>query len=87
MSEFLATPIARIVLSITAVLVAAAVGYYAVRKVREGMESGEPSANDWLTEFRRLHRTGKLSEFEFRRVKKTLGDKLQEEVRDSSSDG
>lgn len=87
MVEFLTTPAARVVLSLTAMAILIAIGYYVVRKFRDSMESEEPTANDWLTEFRRLHQAGKMSELEFRWVKKTLGEKLQQETRDSSSDG
>ncbi len=87
MSEFLTTPAARVVLSLTAIAILVAIGYYIVRKFRDSMESEEPTANDWLAEFRRLHQAGKMSELEFRWVKKTLGEKLQQETRDSSSDG
>ena len=87
MREFLATPLAQAIIYGTILLILAVIGYYAARKVRDGMDEEDPSANDWLSEFRRLHRTGKMSELEFRRVKRTLGEKLQEEIRDSSSDG
>ncbi len=92
MTEFLTTSAARVVLSLTALAILIAIGYYIVRKVRDSIDEEDPTANDWLAEFRRLHRSGKMSEFEFRRVKKTLGEQLRQETlgrdaRDSSGDG
>ncbi len=87
MIEFLSRPIPRAIIAVTFVLVLAAIGYYVVRRVRDEMDEEEPSANEMLAEFRRMHRAGKLSEFEFRRVKQTLGEKLQEEIKDAKRDG
>lgn len=92
MTEFLTTSAARVVLSLTALAILVAIGYYIVRKVRDSIDEEDPTANDWLSEFRQLHQSGKMSEFEFRRVKKTLGEQLRQEAlgrdaRDSSGDG
>ncbi len=83
MLEFLSTPLAKEVISVAILLIILAVGYYLVRRFRECIDDDRQTANDWLTNFREMHHEGDISEAEFRTIKTVLGQKLQEEIKDT----
>ena len=81
MLEFLKSPLPFSIIFVSLLLIATTIVYYLAKKVRAEMELKDPTANDHLSDFRRLHQDGKISEREFRRVKRTLTEKLQEELK------
>lgn len=83
MQEFLATPIAKVVLWMSVLLVLLVMGYYLVRRFRDRIGDDHPTASDLLTNFREMHREGDISEAEFRTIRTVLGRKLQEELKDA----
>jgi uncharacterized membrane protein len=87
MQEFLSTPLARAVISVAILLVILAVGYYLVRRFRDRIDDDRQTTSDWLTNFREMHHEGDISEAEFRTIKTVLGQKLQEEIRDTENEG
>jgi uncharacterized membrane protein len=83
MAEFLEDPTVQLViwLSVLAVLVAIAV--YVIMRIRTEPVQSEPVASEMLSKFRELHVQGDLSEEEFRTIKTTLAEQLQEELKDN----
>lgn len=64
-----------------------AVGTYVFGKVRTGAVQKEPPASELLTKFRELHSRGVLSDEEFRTIKTTLTERLQDELKDKDNAG
>jgi uncharacterized membrane protein len=87
MQEFLSTPLAKAVISVAILLVILAVAYYLVRRFRDRIDDDRQTTSDWLTNFREMHHEGDISEAEFRTIKTVLGQKLQEEIRDTENEG
>ena len=71
--------------AILAILVA--VGSYVVGKVRKGAVQKEPPASELLTKFREMHSRGQLSDEEFRTIKTTLTERLQDELKENDNAG
>ena len=86
MQEFLSTTTAKAVLWISVLMVIMAVGYYLVRRFRDRIDDDRRTASDLLTNFREMRHEGDISETEFRTIKTVLGQKLHEELKDTSSD-
>ncbi len=84
MAEFLATPLASVVLLLALTAVLVAVGVYVIAKVRAGLGSREPGASVWLTKFRELYAEGELSDDEFRTIKANLSKRLEHELNDTN---
>jgi uncharacterized membrane protein len=65
------------------VLAALLLGVHAViRKIRAETLQKEPTASELLSKFRECHRRGELSDTEFRTIKTTLAERLQQELKD-----
>ncbi|MCA9156561.1 MAG: hypothetical protein R3C99_25080 [Pirellulaceae bacterium] len=84
--DFLQTPVAQIVLTVTMLFILLVVGYYVVRKFRDQSKEDQLSANDLLTNFREMHDEGDISDAEFRVIKSVLGDQLRQELKDAGGD-
>jgi hypothetical protein len=80
MAEFLASPLASLVLlmALTAALVAG--GIYVIGRVRAGLRGKEPPASQWLTNFEELHAQGELTDEEYRTIKAMLAERFQREL-------
>ena len=63
------------------------VGVYAVAKVRGELTDTKPGASDMMTNFREIHSEGELSDEEFRKIKTSLADRLEDELNDSGEEG
>jgi hypothetical protein len=87
MSEFLASPVAAVVLLVALTGVLAAVGVYVIGKVRADVKAPEASASQLLTNFQELHERGELSDEEFRTIKAMLAERLQHELSDTDGRG
>jgi uncharacterized membrane protein len=83
MSEFLASPLASVVLLLALTAVLVAVGVFVIGKVRAALKQTQPDASAWLTKFQELHAQGELSDAEFRTIKAMLAERLQHELKDS----
>ncbi len=86
MQEFLTTTTAKAVLWVAVLMVMLTVGYYMLRRFRDRIDDDRQTASDLLTNFREMHHEGDISETEFRTIKTVLGRKLQEELKEPSSD-
>jgi len=64
-----------------------AVAVYVTGKVRSEPAQKEPEASELISKFRDLHSEGELSDEEFRTIKTTLADQLQEELKDNGETG
>jgi hypothetical protein len=62
-------------------------GSYGIRKIRAALIQKEPSAEELLSKFGEWHRRGELSDAEFRTIKTTLAERLQEESKDKGETG
>ena len=87
MDDFFEDPIVQLViwLAVFSALVAIA-GYFTMRLRTEPAQQ-EPVASEMLSKFRDLHGQGDLSEEEFRTIKTTLAEQLQEELKDNEGKG
>jgi hypothetical protein len=63
------------------------VAAYAIRKTRAEPVQHEPPTSELLSKFRDSHRRGDLSDAEFRTIKTTLAEQLQNELRDDGQTG
>jgi uncharacterized membrane protein len=57
-------------------------GWFVLRKIRAESLQKEPTASELILKFRESHRRGELSDAEFRTIKTTLAERLQEELKD-----
>ncbi len=87
MGMLLDNRIGQLILLTTVCAALMAVGVYAVVKVRGELRDTEPDASDMMTNFREIHSAGKLSDEEFRKIKTSLVDRLEEELKDSGEEG
>ena len=60
-----------------------AVAAYVIGKIRPNSVQQEPVASELMSKFRDLHSKGVLSDAEFRTIKTTLAERLQEELNDT----
>jgi hypothetical protein len=60
-----------------------AVAAYVIGKIRPNSVQQEPVASELMSKFRDLHSKGVLSDAEFRTIKTTLAERLQEELKDT----
>lgn len=60
-----------------------AVAAYVIGKIRPNSVQKEPVASELMSKFRDLHSKGVLSDAEFRTIKTTLAERLQEELKDT----
>ena len=76
-------------LAISSCVLALLVGVaaYAIRKTRAETVQHEPPASELLSKSRESHRRGDLSDAEFRTIKTTLAEQLQNELRDDGQTG
>lgn len=82
MLEFLRTPVAQAVIAVAVLAILSMVGYYIVLRFRGRTGDDKPSASEWLTNYRELHRQGDISDAEYRTIKSVLGEKLQRELKE-----
>jgi len=82
MAEFLQQPLVQIVLWLAALAALLAVGVYLVGRVRGMMLKSHTTSSDLMTDFREIYSQGDLSDEEYRRIKGTLAERLQSEVKD-----
>jgi uncharacterized membrane protein len=80
MAEFLGSPLASVVMLVALTVALVVVGIYVIGRVRAGMRSKEPPANEWFTKFKELHAKGELSDEEYRTIKSMLAERLQREL-------
>ena len=80
MAEFLASPLANLVILVAVVAALVAVGFYVIARVRSGVRSKSPPSSEWMTKFRDLHSQGELSDEEYRTIKAMLSERLQREL-------
>jgi hypothetical protein len=85
-ADFLQTPLAQIIGSVTMLLVLLVVAYYIVRRFRDRAREDQPTSNELLTNFREMHHEGDISDAEFRVIKSVLGGKLRQELKDAGED-
>lgn len=64
-----------------------AVGWYLVGRFRDSSDEDQLTANELLTNFQDLHHQGDIDDKEYRNIKTALGAKLQEESKDTESEG
>jgi hypothetical protein len=67
----LGTPAAQLVLWLAVLAILTVVGYYVVRRFRDGVEQSE-TVSELLSNFRQMRQQGQLSDAEFRTIR-TLG--------------
>ena len=72
-------------LAILAMLVGVAA--FVIRKTRAEPIQHDLSASEMLSKFRESHRRGDLNDAEFRTIKTTLAEQLQNELRDDGQTG
>ena len=80
MSELLATPATRIVLSVAILVILILFAWYVLRNFRGRIDEDIPGRNDHLDNFREIRSKGDISEAEFRNIKTVLGDQLHQET-------
>ena len=85
-ADFLQTPLAQVIGSVTMLLVLLVVAYYIVRRFRDRAEEDQLTSHELLTNFREMHHEGDISDAEFRVIKSVLGGKLRQELKDAGED-
>ena len=87
MEDFLRTTPAQVVLWTTALLIAIAIGAFVVGRFRDRTGEDRLSANEMLSEFREMRHRGDIDESEYRQIKTELGDRIQQELKDTDETG
>lgn len=76
-----------IVLWVAVLAALVAVAAYVIGKIRPKPVQKEPTASQWLSKYRDLHSQGKITDEEFRTIKTTLAEQLQDELNDNGETG
>ena len=76
-----------LVLWLTVLAIMLAVAWYVIGKIRPKAVQKEPMASEWLSKYREMHAQGKLSDEEFRTIKTTLAEQLQDELNGNGDKG
>ena len=87
MAEYFEDPIVQLVIWLAVFSALVAVAAYIIMRLRTEAVQNEPVASELLSKFRELHVEGDLSEEEFRTIKTTLAEQLQEELKDNEGKG
>lgn len=72
-----------IVLWIAVLAALVAVAAYVLAKIRPKPVQKELEASQWMSKYRELHSRGKITDEEFRTIKTTLAEQLQNELNDN----
>jgi len=83
MARLLDAPGAELVIAVAAMAILIAVAAYVLGKIRPDSAQQEPEASELMSKFRDLHSKGVLSDAEFREIKTTLAERLQEEIKEN----
>ena len=75
------------VLSVADLAILVSVGIYLTEKFRANPLQKEPATSEMLTKFREMLDRGELSEEEFRTIKTSLTEQLQQELNDNGETG
>ncbi len=84
MIEFIEDPVVQLVIWLSVFSALVAVGAYVIMRIRAEAVQNEPVASELLSKFRELRGQGDLSEEEFRTIKTTLAEQLQDELKDNN---
>ncbi len=87
MSEFFQDSVVQLILWASVISVMVVVAVYVSLRIRAEPVQQEPVASEMLSKFRELRGQGDLSEEEFRTIKTTLAEQLQEELKDNEGKG
>ncbi len=83
MSELLATPAARIVLSVAILVVLILIFWWTVTNFRGRIDEDIPGVDDHLDNFKEIRSKGDISVTEFRNIKTVLEEQRHQEPTDS----
>ncbi len=83
MAEFFEDSTVQLVIWLSALAALVAVAVYVIMRIRTEPVQSEPVASEMLSKFRELRGQGDLSEEEFRTIKTTLAEQLQDELKDN----
>ncbi len=87
MTEFFEDSIVQLVIWLAVFSALVAVAAYVVMRMRAEAVQNEPVASELLSKFRDIRGQGDLSEEEFRTIKTTLTEQLQDELKDNKEKG
>lgn len=74
MLEFLSTPTAQAVLSVSFLMIMMAVAYYVLRSFHGRSGQDQQPSEEWLTNFEEMRQEGDITEAEFRTIKTVLNN-------------
>ena len=80
-------PVEQAVLWLAVLASLIAVVVCVIGKLRAEAAQQEPTASELISKFRELHSKGELSDAEFRTIKTTLAEQLQEELKRNGETG
>lgn len=80
MWDVLTDPIGQTVIVVAIGFALFTVGIYILAKIRPKSIQSEPKTEDLLRKFSESHREGELDDQEYRNIKTSLNDRLQEEL-------
>ena len=86
MWEFLTTPAARVIMSVSFLLALIVIGFYLVRRFGDRTGEDHPDTHEHLTNFREMHQQGDIDEGEFRNIKTVLGAQLHSRTASDTPD-
>ena len=87
MSEFFQDSVVQLIIWVSIISVMVVVAVYVSLRIRAEPVQQEPIASEMLSKFRELRGQGDLSEEEFRTIKTTLAEQLQQELKDNEGTG
>lgn len=78
-TDYLETPIARIIINVALIAMLLTVGFYIVRKFRDRIDEDIPDADEHLSNFEEMHSRGDISTPELRSISTVIDDSRPEE--------
>jgi hypothetical protein len=77
----------NLIISVAILSMIVAVAIYVILKIRPKPIQSEPPASELLSKFREIHSRGGLTDAEFRTIKTTLAEQLNQQLKDNSEKG
>ena len=85
--DFFAHPLARAMVWLALIILMLAGAIQLFRRMRMSVTDEAESSSEILTNFREMHAEGRLSDEEYRHIKRRLIEKLQTEISENDDSG
>ena len=86
-TDYLETPVARIIINVALIAMLLAIGFFIVRKFRDRIDEDIPDVDEHLVNFEEMHSRGDISAPELRSISTVIEDSRPEEETEPEEPG